>query len=257
MNRSSFSLTSPAALTLAVLALTALPACGSKGDDDDNGTGGTGGTTGGTGGSSAGSSGSAGMAARTPVFPFDSDEMAWTAQYVSVGKDDAMVDVPTIALTDVKVKWSTGKGDGDDGGALEGDIPYTSPKQYVGLGIHLSFEDLTDKLITARVKIVSGVVSDADIASKTAGAKLYVKSGDDYVYAAGVYQSITTHDTWYTLKLNLADPSSWSYVDKGTDDAPKVFDPSAIGELGVQFDSPGDLTTTVSAGVVLVDNVTY
>jgi hypothetical protein len=214
--------------------------------------------TGGTSGTGGGSSGTAGMAARDIVFPFDSDEMAWEVQYVSVGKDDAMMDVPTISKDDITTKWVTGKGDGDDGGALQGDIPYTSPKQYVGLGIHLAFEDLTDKLITARVKLDSGVVSDADIASKTPGAKIYVKgSGDLYVYCAGVYQSITTHGTWYTLKLNLADPSSWSYVDKGTDEEPKVFDPSSIGELGVQFDSPGDLTTVVSPGIVLVDNVTY
>jgi hypothetical protein len=260
MNRSPLSLASPAALTLAVLSLSALPACGSKGDDDDSGTGGTGGTMSGVGGTTSvgGSSGSAGTMARPePTFDFDTEEQGWKPLYISLGKDDAMMDVPSIDLTDVKTKWADGVGDGDDGGALQGDIPYTSPRQYVGIGINLSFEDFTDKLITMRVKIKSGVVSDADIAAKTPGAKIYVKTGDQYVYAAGVYQSITSHDTWYTLKMNLADSSSWSYVDKGTDDAPKTFDPSAVGELGVQFDSPGDLTAAVTDGVVLVDKVTY
>ena len=260
MNRSPLSLTSPAVLTLAVLSLSALPACGSKGGDDDDTTGGTGGTMTGGGGTTSmgGTGGSAGGTMRPePTFDFDTDEEGWKPEYISLGKDDAMMDVPSIDLMDVKATWADGVGDGDMGGALQGTIPYTSPRQYVGFGINLSFEDFTDKLITMRVKVKSGIVSDADIAAKTPGAKIYVKTGDQYVYAAGVYQTISAHDTWYTLKMNLADSSSWSYVDKGTDDAPKTFDPSAVGELGVQFDSPGDLTTEVSDGVILIDKVTY
>jgi len=251
--------TSPALLALALASLTALPACGSKGGGDDDSSGGTSGT-GATGGSTAmgGSGGSAGTPARTPVFPFASDEEGWKVQYTSSGKDAAMMDIAKVDDTAVVVQWTTGKGDGDMGGALEAQIPYVSPRQYVGLGIHLSFEDLTDKLITARVKLESGIVSDADIASKTPGAKIYVKgSGDEYVYAAGVYQSFTSFGNWVTLKMDLKDPMSWSYVDKGTTDAPKMFDPSMVGELGVQFDSPDDLTTSVIAGSVLIDNVTY
>ena len=190
MNRSPLSLTSPAVLTLAVLSLSALPACGSKGGDDDDTTGGTGGTMTGGGGTTSmgGTGGSAGGTMRPePTFDFDTDEEGWKPEYISLGKDDAMMDVPSIDLMDVKATWADGVGDGDMGGALQGTIPYTSPRQYVGFGINLSFEDFTDKLITMRLKVKSGIVSDADIAAKTPGAKIYVKTGDQYVYAAGVY----------------------------------------------------------------------
>jgi len=265
MTRLHLSPTSPAVLALIVASLSALPACGSKGGDDDSagGMGGTGGSgamggSSGSSGSSASGGGGGMMMARSVVFPFDSDEQSWSVQYTSSGKDAALKDIPAIDTTAVTVQWTTGKGDGDMAGALEAKIPYASPRQYVGLGIHLSFEDLTDKLITARVKLESGIVSDADIASKTPGAKIYVKaSGDEYVYAAGVYQSFTSFGNWTTLKMDLKDPTSWSYVDKGTTDAPKTFDPSMVGELGVQFDSPDDLTTAVIEGSVLIDNVTY
>jgi len=255
-----------------VLALSALAvctvACGAKGSDDDDTTGGSSNTTGGTGGSSSATGGSGGSAnstggtggsAGSPAtvtqkWSFDMDQQDWTCQYTSSGTEaDGTTAIPIFAPGDVKVNWVSDKGDGDGMGALAAEIPYTSARQYAGIGIHLNGADLTAKKLTARVKIDMGLESSSDLSSYSPGAKLYLKSGPMYTYSAGNYVSITASGTWYTLKFDLSDPNSWSYVDT----ANGTFDPTEIGELGVQIDTPDALESMPVAATVLIDNVQY
>jgi hypothetical protein len=246
-----------------ILLLTALAvssvACGGTGDGDDDdtagagGTGGTGGT--GAGGMSAGSGGTGGSAMGMLMYGFDSDEQGWNVQYVSCGKeDDGVTEVECIPKTAVKVAWATGVGDGDDLGALKAEVGFTGPRQYAGIGIQLNGENLTDKVLTARVKLESGLAEDAALATNSVGAKLYLKSGADYVYAAGAYQTIVSHGSWFTLKFDLSNPSTWSYVDTSHE---TMFDPTTIGELGIQVDTADSLASTATDAVWLIDNVRW
>jgi hypothetical protein len=105
------------------------------------------------------------------------------------------------------------------------------------------------KLLSADVKIVSGVGSESDLWSNPEGAKIYAKSGTAYVYANGVYTNVDTIGEWVTLRFPVDDPDF-------ADEANGVFDPSQILELGVQFDTSGT-SKSATEGVVLVDNVRY
>jgi hypothetical protein len=256
-------------------------ACGSKGSGDDSGaTGGT--ATGGTATGSAGAvatAGGAGLAAggatatgasgstsiagtsgastgTTPSqsYTFDMDLQGWKVQYTSSGPlpGDAGT-APVIAPADVMISLNNTDGDpATPPGALQLNIPYSTASQYVGAGISLPVKvDLTGKIITANVKVVSGLGTALDLMSNGGGAKLYVKSGAGYVYAAGTYTSVTVTGVWIPLTFDLSDPS---YIDM-TNDA-GTFNPSDIREIGIQLDT-GGMTTTAEPAVDLIDSVSY
>jgi hypothetical protein len=268
MTRFGLSLTSPTGLVLAALALASV-ACGATGSDDDSGAGatgggsGTGGTgatatggTGATGGGSGGSGGGTSAYVFTEKYTFDTDEQKWQVEYTSSGKeDDGTTAVPLVAASDVKVNWVSNKGDGDAMGAIECDIPFTTHRQYAGIGIsYKAGADMTGRVVTARVKLDSGLESPSDLATYTAGAKIYLKSGAEYVYAAGPYLTISAAGGWATLTFDVGNPSSWSFVDTSKG----MFDPTTIGELGIQFDTPDAAAAkNITSAVELIDNVTW
>lgn len=223
-------------------------ACGDKGDDpapadsttESEGMGGT---------SAAGNtdSGSGGTGTTTVeptiAYGFDEGLEGWIAQYTSSELEDALIDVD-----DLEISWN--EDGGNPGGALQADIPYSAPSQWVGYGVSLaSGIDLTDLIIQADVMIQSGVGEAEDLMLAPAGAKLYAKSGDAYVYAAGQYNNIDTIGEWNTIYFDVAFPD---YVDE----ANGAFDPSDIREIGIQFDTNGE-TTTAMPGTWLVDNIAY
>jgi hypothetical protein len=255
MNRLGLSRTSPILFFITSLSLGGV-GCGGTGDgdDDDSGTGGMG-ASGGSGGMSGTTGGSGGMAtAAPPKYPFELDEEGWSVQYVSCGKDAEGEPVKCITPADVTVAWASGVGDGDGQGALRAEVGFTGPRQYAGIGLQLGGEDMTNVMFTARVKLESGLAEDAELATNSVGAKLYLKSGADYVYAAGAYQTITSHGGWFTLKFDLSNPGTWSYVDTSH---PTMFDPTTIGELGVQVDTADSLTSTATDATWLIDNVRW
>jgi hypothetical protein len=264
----------------ASLVLSAL-ACGSKGGDDSaaatggtggaahtGGTGGTGtvgGGSGGTtpiagtsaGGASAGTTGVAGTGGGTAVtksYNFDADVETWKVQYTSSGvlPGDAGT-APIIAPADVMLSWFGTDGDpATPPGAIQVNIPYTTASQYVGIGVSLAVGvDLTGKVITANVKVMSGLGSATDLMTNPGGAKLYAKSGAGYIYAAGTYTNVSVIGTWIPIRFDLTDPS---FVDM-TNDA-GAFNPADIREIGIQFDTSGT-STTPQAAVDLVDSVAY
>jgi len=227
-------------------------ACGDKGDEpapdtssSAGGSGGAGGTSGTTtstnGPSTTGGAGGPGTAA--VVYGFDEGLDGWQAQYTSSEVADALIDVD-----DLETSWNEGAG--NPGGALQADIPYSAPSQWIGYGVSLSTPiDLSGLVVFADVMILAGVADPDDLMNAPAGAKLYAKSGEAYVYAAGQYNNIDTIGEWRTIQFDLAFPD---YVDE----ANGVFDPSDIREIGIQFDS-GSAATAPETAVVLVDDVTY
>jgi hypothetical protein len=256
MTRLGPSLTYP--LYFAVIALAVgNGACGAKGGDDDTagtagvpaGTGGSGGS-GGSGGGSGGSAGT-GVAMPTKVWNFDEDVESWKFQYFS---SEALPDgsmPPKLTNADIGVDWNSNKGYGDQMGCLMVTIPYTTPKQYVGVGLSVAEGvDMTGKKVTAYIKIDSGVEDATDFANAPAGSKLYAKSGTDYVYAAGDYNSITTPGSWTKMTFDLENPG---YLDTN---AASPFDPSNIRQLGIQIDD-GAEAKNISTGVILIDKVSY
>ena len=239
-------------------------ACGDKGDDpapdtsssaggseSSGGSGGTSTTTtssnGGSGGSSTSGGGDASAAGGPgePEVAYDMDDGldGWIPQYTSSEEPDALIDV-----ADLEISWN--EEGGNPGGALQADIPYSEPSQWVGYGVSLSTPlDLEGRFIFADIMILAGVGEPEDLMNAPAGAKIYAKSGDTYVYAAGQYNNIDTIGEWRSIQFDLAFPD---YVDE----ANGVFDPSDIREIGIQFDTNGE-TTTAQPGTWLVDNIGY
>ena len=96
---------------------------------------------------------------------------------------------------------------------------------------------------------MSGVGSESDLSSNPAGAKIYAKAGQKWVYASGVFTEVRTIGKWVTLLFPVDEPDF-------ADGAAAAFDPSQILELGVQFDTSGT-SKSATEGIVLVDNIRY
>ncbi|HVR18984.1 MAG TPA: hypothetical protein VMS65_04795 [Polyangiaceae bacterium] len=246
------------------VALSAL-ACGSKGDEDDGAdTGGasSGGTSsGGTssgGTSSGGTAGTGGLNPPTTTMDF-TDAASTCPNPPAVNMADCWKLVDSSAMTatdaspreDITYQHTTEDGNPDPG-AFEATIPYTTASQWVSFGINFATVDMTNRAISARIKIASGLGVGTDEAP-AGGTKVYAKSGMGYCYANGDYTSLgdTAHPggEWYTIQFNLSRPP-------GYQDPACTFDPSDIRELGIQFDS-GSANTAPETAVVLVDDVKY
>jgi hypothetical protein len=262
-------------------------ACGSKGSDS-GGTGGSpasatggassggaatssGGTTSATGGTtsaggataggpSAGSGGASGGTGITMTYSFDSDLQGWGFEYGSSGPlpgaDGGTAVVITKTTPGMTVMWvPTGGDPASTPGALQANIPFTSASQYVGIGLTLGGAvsgqpklDLTGKVITANIKIVSQDGDPADLMTNPDGAKLYVKTGAGYVYASGDHVNAAV-GLWTKLSLDMADPSM-------VDMTNGAFDATDVREIGVQLETSGTTKTAMSA-VDLVDTISY
>ena len=244
-------------------------ACGSKGSDDaTGGTGAGGAAEGGASGGSAPIAGSPGAgessggsspeggspgagAGGIIIYPFETDLQTWKVQYTSSGMyGTPPVAAPLIAPADVVMTWTNAEGNPAPG-AVKLEIPYATASQYVGVGISLAVGvDLTDKIIQAKVKVLSGLGDPLDLMTNPGGAKLYVKTGTGYVYAAGTFTNVTAVGTWIPITFDLAEPSYVAMSEAAT------FDPKDVREIGIQLDTSGTTTTAMPA-VILVDSVTY
>lgn len=258
------------------VALFAL-ACGSKGSDDGGaGASGAGAPAGGgaapqagaspadggapagggasNAGSSAGGDTMVGSGGALQGYTFDADKEAWKVEFSNSGPlpgtagAGGSANYPEIPVADIMVTWL-----GTDGnpatppGALQVAIPYSTPSQYVSVGVSLTTPlDLTGKILHAKVKVVSGLGTDLD--KNPGGAKLYVKTGTLFKYAAGMYTNLSAIGTWIPLSLDVMDPATLGPAG--------AIDPTAVVEIGIQFDT-GGTTMTAMPAVELIDSVTY
>jgi hypothetical protein len=97
--------------------------------------------------------------------------------------------------------------------------------------------DLTNKLVTAEIKIASGSSPNANFPY---GAQLYVKTGTNYVWGSSVWSNITALNTWVRLVLDTTAPDG---VPAGS-----VFDPSLPRQLGIQLSTGGANESSYCAG---------
>ncbi len=255
-----------ASLKYLIIAVSgALAACGSKGDREvsvTDGSGASGGSGGGandggggvstgSGGSGGGHGGGTGGSAGAPpeamlIYGFDSGLEQW--KFVN-SNSDAAKGVAPVPEEDITLEWS--EDEGDPGGALLATIGYFDTDQWVSFGIDLTQKpvDLSQRTLSADVKILSGVGEAEDLMNAPAGAKIYAKSGSSYVYANGKYHNIETIGDWYHLTFDVDEPLF-------VDEANGTFDPSEVREIGIQFDSNSE-STTAQEGVWVVDNISY
>lgn len=238
------------------LAITTSVGCGDKGSGDgDEGTAGsasqagtgtnTAGTSTANAGTASGGSSSGGSAtAATAVYTFDTDIEGFKIQDSS-----AATDVTPVPKADIVLGHSADDGNPDPG-ALQLDIPYSAASQYVSTGVNIDPPgiDLTGKTIKAMVKIVSGYGSAEDIMTAPGNAKLYIKTGADYVYASASVANITAIGTWTAIDFNTKFPDY--NANKET------YDPTQVLEIGIQFDT-NSASTTAAPAVVLVDSISY
>jgi hypothetical protein len=246
-------------------------ACGGLGTDVLDGGGlfgtgvggsaGAGGASAGIGGSSAdgsaatadsaGTSGSAGTGGTRVItksydFDLDAGRQAWMVTYTSSAAGKALIDPMSVT-----VGFNTTDGQPTPG-SLQLNIPYAMGGQYVAAGVIPNPPgNITGKVITARVKIVSGLESATDLMNSPAGAKLYVKSTGTYVYESGAPANLTSVGVWIPISFDYTIPG---YLDPTID--PASFNPADIREIGIQIDSGGSALAAVPA-VVLIDTVAY
>jgi hypothetical protein len=88
--------------------------------------------------------------------------------------------------------------------------------------------DLTNKLVTADIKITSGLSPNS---SYPFGAQLYVKTGTGYVWGASVWANVSALNTWVRLSLDTTAPD-------GTPAGSK-FDPTLPRQIGIQLSTGG------------------
>lgn len=233
------------------LVITTSVGCGDKGSGDgDDGTAGTtsqAGSTSNTAGTttaSAGTSSGGSAATATPVYTFDTDTQGFKIQDSS-----GATGVDPVPKADIMLGFNADDGSPDPG-ALQLDIPYSAASQYVSTGVNIDPPgiDLTGKTIKAMVKIVSGYGSAEDIMTAPGNAKLYIKTGADYVYASASVANITTIGTWTAIDFITKFPDY--NANKET------YDPTQVLEIGIQFDT-NSASTTAAPAVVLVDSISY
>jgi hypothetical protein len=217
-------------------------ACG-EGGEDPPATDGTGGATATGGGTSTGSStsatgGDAGAGTGTGGGGSDVTEIGF----------DSNLEGLANGYTDGFGMGGAGGGgavgdviqDPADGGVAKLTIPFSGTDQQYHVSVN--FEEplnLSGKVITARVKLVSGL---NDAPANPGGATLFAKSGDDFVWGAG---------TWTNLDTELG----WTELTFATDNAEGGFDASDVREIGIKFATGS--AGSFSEAVVYIDYIRY
>jgi len=194
------------------------------------GVAGTVGTTGGTAGT-----GGTGGAVSTNGYTFDTDMQGFVATF-------SIPDTLTKTLV-----WSATEGDPAPG-ALQLDVAFAALDQKVNAQLNFATPtDFTGKTITAHVKLASGLTTDA---ANPGGAKLYIKTGDTYVYAANNWTNleVASIGTWITLSLPVDAPP---YVD-----AAGLNNPAAVREIGIEI-ATSSTSADYAPAVVYIDSITY
>lgn len=248
---------------ICAFALATCVACGDKGDSDNDDTGGkssggnatsagtssgagkdSGGTpsTGG-GGSTSGGGGSTSTGDVTKIFSFDSGIEGFKVQDSSGAEG-----VTPVPKADIMLSHNADEGEPDPG-SLQMDIPFDAASQYVSAGVNLDTGvDVSGKTIKANVKVVSGYGSEEDIMTAPANAKLYVKTGETYVYASASVANITAIGSWTEISF---EPEFPGY---NADEA--TYDVKDVREIGIQLDT-NSASTTASPAVVVIDSIRF
>jgi hypothetical protein len=122
-------------------------------------------------------------------------------------------------------------------GSIEIDIDFTAAGQLAVLALNFDSTDLTSKPISARVRVEAG-------APPQVGGKLYIKTGENYVYADSGQVTLTP-GMWTTL----------SYVMPSFVADAAMYNVADVREVGIEFAIP--MATTFTPAVIHVDTFQY
>lgn len=214
----------------------------SGGAGKGGGTGGSAGSTGGSAGSggSSGSAGSGGTAGQsfTRVWNFAADVEGWTTVY----SEPISVRIDPTHVTD--------DGSPEPGSLGLVSIPFSAREQKLQVGVELAAPvDLTGKVVTAKVKLVSGLTASAQ---EPAGAKLYTKSSQGFVWADGGWTNLVPGE-WVTVKY---DPAASSFFIDTANDA-GAYNPAQVRQIGLELGTGSSATNAWTTGTIRIDTVGY
>jgi hypothetical protein len=159
--------------------------------------------------------------------------MPWTFDCGADGFTVAYSSATTLAP---QLTWNGSIGNPGPG-SLELVAAFSGTSQTLEVGRSLATAlDLSGATLTAKVKLESGLSSDT---TNLGSAKLYVKTGTQYIYACGASVNLTPGADWVSLSFPTGTPSYTATVDGG------AYDPTQVKELGVEINtgSAGTYTT--------------
>ncbi len=155
------------------------------------------------------------------------------------------VAAPNDAGSSTQVGWSgnvDANVDSTSPGSMKLTTTFTNWNQYVEVSMYGPADsngnpiDLTNKLVTAEVKVTQGI---SPTASYPFGAVVFVMTGSDYVWGASSWMNIESTGSWYTLTLDTNHPQG---VPAG-----QTFDPTQPKLLGIQLSTGGGGESTYCA----------
>lgn len=152
---------------------------------------------------------------------------------------------PKDLITNTNVNHDAGAGSPNPG-AIHLSIPFNAAEQKIAIAIKpMPSLNLAGRQITAQVKLEFGLANDG----KGHGvAKLYVKSGDSFVYADSGAKALTPGANWISIPLTVSNPEGYK-----ADDA--SYNPSDIREIGIEVSTEGNGSYT--AADLHIDSVGY
>jgi hypothetical protein len=212
----------------------------------------TGGTESGEAGSPATGEGGSGTGSGvTKSYTFDT-----AIEGFVVSDSSAAEEVEPVTKADVMLAHNDAEGEPAPG-SLQMDIPFSLASQYVSTGVDTRpatmraetdpGPDMSGKTITAWVRIESGYGEAEELMTAPGNAKLYAKTGPEYVYGSAAVANLTEVGVWVQLTFEVDFPGY-----KAAD----TYDPTDVREIGIQFDT-NSASTTAAPAVVLVDTISY
>ena len=211
------------------------PSDGGDSSSDVGGSSSSGGKTSSGGKSSGGNAGTSGSSSggSAPTgngWRFPTNSETWAASYGE----------PSSAPGSSSVSWDSGVGNPENG-SLELTVPFSGTDQKLDVSIGIEPTSFAGKTITAKVKLDSGLSTSPD---HPGGAKLYVKTGDGFVYADGGWTNL--EGDWASLSLNVSSPGGF---------IAGAHDPADVREIGVEI-ATGSQGSYAGASVH-IDSIVY
>ncbi len=131
-------------------------------------------------------------------------------------------------------------------GALGLTIPFSDIGQKLAVAVNpeepLDFSGVT---VTAWVKLASGLTADT---SAPGGAKLFIKSGEDFIYADGGWNNLSVDAEWLEISIDADNPAFIAIEDD--------YVSSDIREIGVEI-ATNTVPSEITEAVVFIDSIDY
>jgi len=170
---------------------------------------------------------------------FDTDSEGWLVDYA----------VPEALAASTQIAFDPAAGLPTPG-SLKATIPFTGALQEVDIAVPLAApRNLTGKVLSARVVLDSGL----GIGGEPGGVKLFVKTGENYIYADAGWVNLEHLGSWVTMTFPIDRPPGWVQPPS----ASGVYDPTDIRLIGVGVMTASNGSVDWGTAVVHIDSVKY